>query len=185
MYSPWKFVGNDPVRGASLSYNQLSDEEILSIRLGEIVEDGFLFMWIIPSKEDLARSWIEREGFELVDRLAWIKLSRNGNMLTSLGLHFGKCKEEILVARRGNWKSGLKKLYFGKDVLFEVRRAQSEKPKALHELVENNYNENVGKIELFAREHNLRPNWVQVGDELDEDANRGYLTERSRFIKEK
>ena len=94
--APWKFVGNDPVRGASLSYNQLSDEEILSIRLSEIVEDGFLFMWIIPSKEDLARSWIEREGFELVDRLAWIKLSRNGNMLlTSLGLHFGKCKDEI------------------------------------------------------------------------------------------
>ena len=71
---------------------------------------------------------------------------------------------------------------FGKDVLYEVRRQQSEKPKALHKLIENNYNEKIAKIELFGREHNLRPVWVQICDELDVDENRGYFSERSRFV---
>ena len=101
-----------------------------------------------------------------------------------MGLHFGKCKEDILVGRIGDWKAGLKKLYFGKDVLFEVRRAQSEKPKVLHELIEGNFKEGSGFIELFARPHNLRTRWIQIGNELDEDANRGYLSERRRLLKE-
>ena len=68
--------------------------------------------------------------------------------------------------------------------MFEVRRAQSEKPKVFHELIEGNFKEGSGFIEWFARPHNLRTGWIQIGNELDEDANRGYLSERRRLLKE-
>ena len=67
------------------------------------LSDGFLFMWIIPSKEEIAKQWMVNSGFEVVDRVSWIKLSNNNNMITSLALHFGKCKEDILVGRIGDW----------------------------------------------------------------------------------
>ena len=182
--APWKFVGSDPVRGPSLKYSQINDEDLLSIPLGEIVQSGFVFMWIIPSKETLAKRWLEEQNFEICDRVTWIKLSAGNNMVTSLGLHFGKCREDILVGKKGNWQNTVKKVYFGKDVLSDLRRDQSQKPKLLHELVEQNVKHESGMLELFARNNNLRPNWTQIGLDLSEDFNRGFLADSKRFIVE-
>ena len=181
--APWRFVGSDPVRGPALTYTQLSDEDLLKIPLGKIIKDGFLFLWVIPSKEVLAKRWIEQEGFELCDRVTWIKLSEGRRMVTSLGLHFGKSKEDILIAKKGKWQQHVNKLYFGNDVLFDVRRGQSEKPKRLHQLIERNAQEGSGMIELFARPNNLRSGWTQIGLDLAEDDDRGYLTDKLRFVK--
>ena len=96
-------------------------------------------------------------------------------MVTSLGLHFGKSREDVLVGKKGDWRSCIKKVYFGKDVLFAERAKQSEKPKILHELIEKNFHEDAALIELFARQHNLRPRWTQLGDELNHNTIKGWM----------
>ena len=78
----------------------------------------------------------------------------------------------------------MKKVYFGKDVLSDLRRDQSQKPKLLHELIEQNVKHESGMLELFARNNNLRPNWTQIGLDLSEDFNRGFLADSKRFIVE-
>ena len=52
---PWRFGSSDPVRGAQIEYNTMSDEQILQIPLKLIVPDGFAFIWTIPIKEGLLK----------------------------------------------------------------------------------------------------------------------------------
>lgn len=51
------------------------------------------------------------------------------------------------------------------DVIFAERRAQSQKPEQLYEIIENLL-PNGKYLELFARKNNLRDYWVSVGMEL-------------------
>ena len=123
-------------------------------------------MWVVPSKEDLARDWMRYYDVEIIDRISWIKMNKEGLVVNSLGFHFLRCKEDIIIGRVGNFKKVVKKTNFGKDVIFGRRRKQSQKPIELYDLIENNLLSGVKCVEVFGRDHNLRKNWVTLGDQL-------------------
>ena len=175
---PWKFASENPSRGAATKYEKLTDGEILSIPLGDIVVHGFIFVWTIPSRDDLVLRWIKNQGFKYVDRITWVKMNEKQLVVSSIGHHFSKSKEEVIVAKRGMYHQMLKTVNFGRDVLMELRNRQSEKPSKLHEMIENNYRSGARLGELFARSNNVRSGWWSFGLELQESWESTWLKER-------
>ncbi len=53
----------------------------------------------------------------------------------------------------------------GSDVIFSVRRGQSQKPTEMYEMIEELV-PNGNYLEIFGRKNNLRDYWVTIGNEL-------------------
>ena len=49
---PWKFATRNPSPGAAVKYDKLTDDETLSFKLSELVTEGFIFNWTIPSSDE-------------------------------------------------------------------------------------------------------------------------------------
>jgi len=68
---PWKIR-------VETDYDLLSDEQLLAhLPLNNLLnKDGLLFCWVVNQKISFTIKWLERLGFELVDTIAWVKLSK-------------------------------------------------------------------------------------------------------------
>ena len=95
-----------------------------------------------------------------------MKINDKAAVVSSIAHHFSKAKEDIIVAKRGNYQKMLTCVNFGRDVLLELRNRQSEKPAKIHEMIENNYRDGAKLGELFARNNNVRSHWISFGLEL-------------------
>jgi len=75
-------------------------------------------------------------------------------------------KETCLIGYKGDLEK-FKKFNHNieSDVIFSVRRGQSQKPEEIYELVErlvpNGY-----YLEIFGRRNNLHNGWITIGNEL-------------------
>ena len=175
--APWQFASGDPVRGAALKYKQVNDKKLMDIPLNKLVVDGFVMLWIVNQKEDTAKMWLKKYDFEVCDRLTWVKTNSKKHVVNSVGYHFLRCKEDVLIARRGNYKKHMKHLNFGKDVIMEERKGQSQKPVKLYEMIEETMLDTAELGELFGRKNNLRMNWITLGNQLGDNLSKTWLSE--------
>ena len=164
MDPPWQLATANPTRGVAIGYQQLADFHIKELPVRELQTDGFIFIWVINAKFRFALSLLEYWGYELVDEIVWIKQTVNRRMAKSHGFYLQHAKETCLVGRKGkhpkNMVGGI-----ASDVIYSIRRGQSQKPEEIYKYVEQLV-PNGHYLEIFGRRNNLHDYWVTVGNEL-------------------
>eukprot|EP00924_Labyrinthula_sp_SR-Ha-C_P007630 snap_masked-scaffold_42-processed-gene-2.9-mRNA-1 protein AED:0.14 eAED:0.14 QI:0/-1/0/1/-1/1/1/0/317 len=161
---PWQLATHNPTRGVALGYNQLSDDFLLNIPFGKLQDNGYIFIWIINAKFELALKMLEKNGYEFIDEIVWVKTTVNRRLARSHGFYLQHGKESCIVGRKGKDPVGVKK-NVDIDVLFSQRSGQSQKPVELYQMIERLV-PNGSFLEVFGRRNNLRNFWTTIGNEL-------------------
>jgi mRNA m6A methyltransferase catalytic subunit len=164
MDPPWQLAGARPTRGVALGYDQLRNEEIESIPIPLLQQNGFLFVWVINSRYSFALELFERWGYKLVDEIVWVKSTVNRRLAKGHGYYLQHAKEVCLVGKKGDDPPGTQ-LGIASDVIFAERRGQSQKPEELYEIIETLLPTG-SYLEIFGRRNNCRSLWTTIGNEL-------------------
>jgi N6-adenosine-specific RNA methylase IME4 len=159
---PWKFTARSDETGLGRSpeshYSTASVAEILkTVDVAAIAaEDAACFMWGLPHMCAEALELIAGWGFAVQTNLVWIKPS------IGLGYLLRNRHELLWIGTKGNPPAPAR----GEqpDSVIEAPRGEhSEKPRAVHEMIERLF-PTLPKIELFARGE-ARPGWSAWGNE--------------------
>jgi mRNA m6A methyltransferase catalytic subunit len=154
-----------------LDYGTMTDDEMRNLQIGDIHDGGFIFLWATTRTLELARECLHRWGYHRAEEIIWVKTNQIGGTVRSgrTGHWFNHSKEHCLVGVKGDvsWSK------FGKyrvdcDVIVSPVRENSRKADELYGIIERLV-EGSGKpcLELFGRNHNRRPNWITVGNQLE------------------
>lgn len=164
MDPPWQLASSNPTRGVAIGYSQLADWHIQNLPVRQLQQNGFIFMWVINAKYRFALQLLEEWGYRLVDEIVWVKQTVNRRLAKSHGFYLQHAKETCLVGFTGTSAPKLR-ANCGSDVLYSLRRGQSQKPEEIYELVEELF-PGGSYLEIFGRRNNLRNEWTTVGNEL-------------------
>ncbi|KAL1924580.1 uncharacterized protein VTP21DRAFT_4234 [Calcarisporiella thermophila] len=164
MDPPWQLATHAPTRGVAIAYQQLPDVCIEEIPIPSLSKNGFIFIWVINNKYAKAFELMEKWGYTYVDDITWVKQTVNRRMAKGHGYYLQHAKETCLVGKKGEDPPGCRHSV-GSDVIFSVRRGQSQKPEELYEMIEELV-PNGKYLEIFGRKNNLRDWWITVGNEL-------------------
>lgn len=163
MDPPWKLSTSQPSRGVAIQYDSLSDEFIENIPIEKLQKNGFLMIWTINAKLSLTVNMLKKWKYEIVDSIAWVKSTINQKIAKGHGFYLQHAKETCIIGVKGtpvNTQFGI-----GSDLIFSMRRGQSQKPcetyALIEQLVPNGY-----YLEIFGRRNNLRDKWVTIGNEI-------------------
>ncbi len=99
-----------------------------------------------------------------MDTITWVKRSEAGATEANPGYYLRHGKETCLVGLKGTYndRSKLQRML---DVFYHPRMEHSRKPDVIHQIAEHLF-PGGQYLELFGRKHNVRPNWVTIGNEL-------------------
>ncbi|KAK8900212.1 hypothetical protein M9Y10_002535 [Tritrichomonas musculus] len=165
MDPPWRIQSSQMTRGVELGYEQLTDEEIMSMPLHLVQSNGFLFMWVVASEYSNGLKMLENWGYQPINGVSWVKTSRRGIYHPSNGYYLQHTKESLLVGVKGKGANYMRSNEFT-DLIVQPRNLrQSHKPTKLYKIIENMFPGGMF-LEVFARPHNLRENWISLGLEL-------------------
>jgi len=149
-----------------LPYGTMSDEEMRRLPLPTLQDEGLIFLWVTGRAMELGRECLKLWGYERVDEIIWVKTNQLQRIIRTgrTGHWLNHGKEHCLVGMKGNCP----KLNRGLDcdVIVAEVRATSHKPDEIYGIIER-LSPGTRKIELFGRPHNVQPNWVTLGNQLD------------------
>jgi mRNA (2'-O-methyladenosine-N6-)-methyltransferase len=147
-----------------LPYGTLSDEEMKSLKVKDLQDDGVIFLWVTGRATELARECLEIWGYERKEELVWIKTNQLQRLIRTgrTGHWLNHSKEHCLIGYKGNPKLNRN---IDCDVLVSEVRETSRKPDEIYELIER-LKPGGRKLELFARPHNRRKGWISLGNQL-------------------
>ena len=165
MDPPWPVTNAKMTRGVEINYEMMPEEDIASIPLNLIQTDGYLLMWVIAKEFAKGLQMMSAWGYEVINHINWIKVSKKGKYHPSNGYYIMHAKETLLIGIKGKGVPLLNADKFD-DLIIQPRNLrQSHKPNRLYRLIEESIPG--GKfLEIFARPHNLRSNWISLGNEL-------------------
>ena len=139
---------------------------------------------------ELGRECLKLWGYERVDEIIWVKTNQLQRIIrtgrTGHWLNHGKVTNNASVQTTSliTMKKLLLQLFFQEhclvgskgniplnrgldcDVIVAEVRATSHKPDEIYGIIER-LSPGTRKIELFGRPHNVQPNWVTLGNQLD------------------
>jgi len=164
MDPPWQLATHAPTRGVAIAYQQLPDQFIEELPIEKLQKNGFIFIWVINNKYVKAFELMKKWGYTFVDDITWVKQTVNRRMAKGHGYYLQHAKETCLVGKKGDDPVGCKHK-ISSDVIYSVRRGQSQKPEELYEMIEELI-PNGKYLEIFGRKNNLRDYWVTIGNEL-------------------
>ncbi|KAJ4457588.1 putative Methyltransferase MT-A70 family protein [Paratrimastix pyriformis] len=159
--------------GRASSYWTL--EEMMSLRVDTIAETpSFLFLWVgnaagLEQGRILMRQW----GFRRCEDIVWAKTNK-GPRTNPGGEHDGESffqhtKEHCLVGLKGTVRRSvdghLVHTNIDTDVIVEEELQGTRKPEELYQIIERFCNGR-RRLELFGEDHNIRPGWVTVGNQI-------------------
>jgi mRNA (2'-O-methyladenosine-N6-)-methyltransferase len=147
-----------------LPYGTLSDEEMKSLNVRDLQDDGVIFLWVTGRATELARECLELWGYDRKEELVWIKTNQLQRLIRTgrTGHWLNHSKEHCLIGFKGNPKLNKN---IDCDVLVSEVRETSRKPDEIYELIER-MRPGGRKLELFARPHNRRKGWISLGNQL-------------------
>ena len=159
---PWQIGSSDATRGVSIKYNTMSLKHILELEIPNLLESGYVFIWVTTLSFFPVINQFSSMGFELVEEIIWLKYSKKSKLYQSTGNWWLRAKESCLMFKKNCFSPLSTK--GENDILACLRRAPSQKPDELYELIEQLVPK--GRyLELFARKNNLRNNWTSIGDQ--------------------
>ncbi|XP_075219926.1 methyltransferase like 3 isoform X2 [Lycorma delicatula] len=149
-----------------LPYGTLSDDEMRQLGIPTLQDDGLIFLWVTGRAMELGRECLKLWGYERVDEIIWVKTNQLQRIIRTgrTGHWLNHGKEHCLVGMKGspaNLNRGL-----DCDVIVAEVRATSHKPDEIYGIIER-LSPGTRKIELFGRPHNVQPNWITLGNQVD------------------
>ncbi|XP_062850344.1 N6-adenosine-methyltransferase subunit METTL3 isoform X2 [Trichomycterus rosablanca] len=149
-----------------LPYGTLTDDEMRKLNIPVLQDDGFLFLWVTGRAMELGRECLSLWGYECVDEIIWVKTNQLQRIIRTgrTGHWLNHGKEHCLVGVKGNPQGFNRGLDC--DVIVAEVRSTSHKPDEIYGMIER-LSPGTRKIELFGRPHNVQPNWVTLGNQLD------------------
>ncbi|CBZ55785.1 putative N6-adenosine-methyltransferase 70 kDa subunit [Neospora caninum Liverpool] len=131
-----------------LPYGTMTDQEMRSLRVDLIQEEGLLFLWVTGRAMELARECLQLWGYRRVEEILWVKTNQLQRIIRTgrTGHWLNHSKEHCLVAVKGN-------VPFNRNIDCDVIVSERMAPDSL-------------KVELFGRMHNVRNNWITLGNQL-------------------
>lgn len=149
-----------------LPYGTMTDDEMKNMRIRELSDDGLFFLWVTGRAMELGRELLRLWGYKRVDELIWVKTNQLQRLIRTgrTGHWLNHGKEHCLVGIKGEPKNLNRGLDC--DVLVAEVRDTSHKPDEIYGIIER-LSPGSRKLELFGRMHNVQPNWVTLGNQLD------------------
>lgn len=169
-YLPFKILGkfaaivSDPAWDIhmSLPYGTCKDTEFLSLPMNELQEEGVLFLWVTGRSIEVGRKALAQWGYTVSDEMIWIKLNQLRRTIVTgrTGHWLNHSKEHLLVGIKGNpvWLNRKIDL----DLMVSGTRETLRKPDELYGIVERLVGKKARKLEIFGRDHNIRPGWFST-----------------------
>lgn len=151
----------------NLDYCTMSNQEIINIQVEDLSTKGFCFLWILNSQMNIGYECMNKWGYDVIDQLTWIK-TKNDKMHISLGFYFLHSSETCLVGYKcpQNQIVQFNSKVSNNLIVAEIRK-KSQKPEQIYSIIDLMM-PTANKIELFARNNNLRPGWLSLGNQLGE-----------------
>lgn len=173
---PWRIRGAQNVSDEktifnnnkfTLQYNTMSNEEIMDLDVGQLSDRGFIFLWTINSQLQTAFECLNRWGYTFVDRITWVKKTNKDSVFIGQGYYLLHSTEICLIGAKkdaeGNYLEVVQKV--SNDLIFASTQKKSQKPEQMYHIIERMF-PGARKVELFARNHNIRPGWFSIGNQL-------------------
>ncbi|KAL4235147.1 N6-adenosine-methyltransferase subunit mettl3 [Mactra antiquata] len=149
-----------------LPYGTMSDDEMRKMPVPLMQDDGYIFLWVTGRAMELGRECLELWGYKRIDEIIWVKTNQLQRIIRTgrTGHWLNHGKEHCLVGVKGNPKGVNKGLDC--DVIVAEVRATSHKPDEVYGIIER-LSPGTRKVELFGRPHNVQPNWITLGNQLE------------------
>ncbi|XP_038069097.1 N6-adenosine-methyltransferase subunit METTL3-like [Patiria miniata] len=149
-----------------LPYGTMQDDEMRHLNVPMLQDEGYIFLWVTGRAMELGRECLRLWGYERTEELIWVKTNQLQRLIRTgrTGHWLNHGKEHCLVGRKGDPKGFNKGLDC--DVIVAEVRETSHKPDEIYGLIER-LSPGTRKIELFGRAHNVQPNWMTLGNQLD------------------
>ncbi|XP_046841712.1 N6-adenosine-methyltransferase catalytic subunit-like [Xenia sp. Carnegie-2017] len=149
-----------------LPYGTMSDDEMRKLSVPKLQDEGYIFLWVTGRAMELGRECLKLWGYERCDELIWVKTNQLQRLIRTgrTGHWLNHGKEHCLIGVKGKCNKMNKGLDC--DVLVAEVRSTSHKPDEIYGLIER-LSPGTRKVELFGRPHNVQPNWLTLGNQLD------------------
>nr|BAN64336.1 MT-A70 family protein [Babesia bovis] len=108
---------------------------------------------------------METWGYRQLDEIVWVKTNQLQRIIRTgrTGHWINHSKEHCLIGIKGN---PVINRFVDCDVLVSEVRETSRKPDEIYGLIERVAPGSL-KLEIFGRSHNVRNNWITLGNQLD------------------
>ncbi|EGW33234.1 uncharacterized protein SPAPADRAFT_71109 [Spathaspora passalidarum NRRL Y-27907] len=150
----------------SLPYGTCKDDELLSLPMSELQDEGIIMLWVTGRSIEIGRRALLKWGYRISDEMIWVKLNQLKRTIVTgrTGHWLNHSKEHLLVGLKGNpiWLN--RKI--DTDVVVSGTRETSRKPDEFYDIVERLVGVHSRKLEIFGRDHNTRPGWLTIGNQL-------------------
>ena len=148
-----------------LPYGTMSDDEMRQLKIPCIQDEGLIFLWVTGRAMELGRECLSLWGYERCDEIIWVKSNQLQRIIRTgrTGHWLNHGKEHCLVGIKGNPQELNRGIDC--DVIVAEVRATSHKPDEIYGVIER-LSPGTRKIELFGRPHNIQPNWITLGNQL-------------------
>lgn len=150
----------------SLPYGTCKDTELLSLPMHELQDEGIIMLWVTGRSIEVGRQALIKWGYKISDEMIWIKLNQLKRTIVTgrTGHWLNHSKEHLLVGLKGNpvWLTSKVDL----DIVVSNTRETSRKPDEIYDIVERMVGKHARKLEVFGRDHNTRPGWLTIGNQL-------------------
>ncbi|KAK2194330.1 bifunctional MT-A70-like/S-adenosyl-L-methionine-dependent methyltransferase superfamily [Babesia duncani] len=148
-----------------LPYGTMKDSEMKNLKIQDIQSEGLLFLWVTGRTLEVGKECMELWGYRLIDEILWIKTNQLQRVIRTgrTGHWINHSKEHCLIGIKGTPNINR---YIDCDVLVSEVRETSRKPDEIYRIIERIAPGSL-KLEIFGRGHNIRNNWITLGNELD------------------
>ncbi|ODV87722.1 hypothetical protein CANARDRAFT_183026, partial [[Candida] arabinofermentans NRRL YB-2248] len=151
----------------NLNYSSLTDSDLLSMRMDLLQQDGLFLLWVTGRTIETGRDFLKKWGYDVKNQLTWVKTNQLIRTISTgrTGHWLNHSKEHLLVGMKGEPK-WLNK-HMDPQILISSTRETSRKPDEIYGIVDRLVGPRVRKLEIFGRQHNTRPGWFTIGNQLD------------------
>lgn len=150
----------------SLPYGTCKDQELLSLPIHELQDEGIIMLWVTGRSIEVGRKALQQWGYVISDEMIWIKLNQLKRTIVTgrTGHWLNHSKEHLLVGIKGNpyWINR----QLDVDLIVSGTRETSRKPDEIYDVVERIVGYHSRKLEIFGRDHNIRPGWLTIGNQI-------------------
>lgn len=150
----------------SLPYGTCKDLELMSLPVDKLQDEGIIILWVTGRSIDVGRKALHKWGYRMSNEMIWIKLNQLKRTIVTgrTGHWLNHSKEHLLVGVKGNppWLNRL----IDVDTIVSGTRETLRKPDEVYDMVERIVGKHSRKLEIFGRDHNVRPGWLTIGNQL-------------------
>jgi Transcriptional activator, adenine-specific DNA methyltransferase len=129
-----------------------------------------IFLWVTGRSIDIGRKALVKWGYKICNEMVWVKLNQLKRTIVTgrTGHWLNHSKEHLLVGLKGNpiWLNRRLDM----DVVVSATRETLRKPDEIYDIAERMVGVHARKLEIFGRDHNTRPGWFTIGNQLQGDS---------------